>query len=236
MRKIRITPEGLTLFERVMRSCPPRASNGGQETKRLLYNLANEKKDLNVGEFLKKLNVMDLSGTVFGHFFGIAEKLGVNEIDEQFVVEYFSGEFHSAEIIRKVDEGAIDVDMDLMKKIEPLYKWFVIVSHLLMPAYLLGFSETGFIVRYQNGERNFNIKNLIPFSGDFLVFEKETLVWTHLSSIIGKADEKLAKIALESQKKNEFFQEAYRKVSRNGINAEALIAYHVWAKKAHNLF
>lgn len=231
MKKI-ITAEGIALFDRVIRSCPPRMSNSGLEAKAKLFALSKSGKNISVDYFLERLEIKDFSKSVFGHFFDVAEKLGVNEIDDRFVVEYFSGEFHSLEIAKKIEEG----DIKLMEEISPLFKWYVTVMHMLMPCHIENLSESGFAVRYNNGEISFAIKNLIPYGCDLFGYEKNDLVWVHLSSVIGKADKKLAEIALESQEKNVVFQKACRKIPKGGLDVRALVQYSHWAKEACKMF
>lgn len=231
-KKIRITAKGLDLLERIIRSCPPRMSNSGLEAKRVLYDISKNGEAIFFDQFVRRLGITDLSGSVFGHFYEVASLVGVGEIDERFVVEYFSGEFHSSEIARKIERG----DIELMKQVDPFYEWRVIVAHLLMPGFLEEVSETGFSVRYENGDISFIIGSLLPYGSDFLSFEKDMLVWVHLSSIIGRADPGLANVALESQKGNKLFREACTKVAKSGMDARALIQYSSWAKKACELF
>jgi len=231
-KEMKITAKGLFLLERIIRSCPPRISNGGLGTKKMLFSLAKEKKDLFANDLLEKLQIKDFFGSVFSHFFGVAEELGVSKIDERFIVEYFSGEFHFSEITRKIEEG----DIELMKYITPLFRHYVKITHLLMPVSIRGLVGNSFLVRYENGDMKFNILSLVPYKEDLPMFKKDTLVWMHLSSIVGIADKNLAEIALESQQRNASFWQACQKVSKIGIDTEALIQYNVWARDAFYLF
>lgn len=232
MEKMIMTAKGIYLLERIIRSCPPRMSNSGLEAKERLFALSKSGKNISIDYFLEELEIKDLSESVFGHFLGAAEHLGVSEINDQFVVEYFAGEFHSSEIARKMEEG----DIRLMEEISSLFKWYVTVMHMLMPCHIENLSKLGFAVRYDNGEMNFTIKNLIPYGCDLFGYEKDDLVWVHLSSVIGKADKKLAEIALESQEKNVVFQKACRKIPKSGLDARVLIQYSHWAKEACKMF
>lgn len=232
MEKMIMTAKGIYLLERIIRSCPPRMSNSGLEAKERLFALSKSGKSVFVSDFLERLEIEDLSKSVFGHFIDTAEELGVDKIDDRFVVEYFSGEFHSAEIARKVEEG----DIELMKYITPLFKHYVTITHLLMPVSLEGLTENSFIAKYENEDMKINILSLVPYKEDLPVLEKNALVWMHLSSIIGIADRELAKVALESQRRNISFWQACQKVSKIGVDTEALIQYNVWAKKAFDLF
>jgi hypothetical protein len=231
-QKMKITAKALVLLERIIRSCPPRMSNSGREAKNVLYKLSQRGEDLSWEDFLGELKIDNLSESVFGHFHNTAECMGVDEIDECFVVEYFSGEFHFKEIVRKIENN----DVKLMEIIDPFARERISVAHLLRPGFLEDISGEGFSVRYENGDNSFITKNLFPYKADMSCFEKGSLVWIHLVSIIGLADRVMAKVALDSQEKNQPFIESCKPFLENGLDAGLLSTYSAWAENACGLF
>ena len=111
--KMKMTAEGLSLFERIIRSCPPRMSNSGLQAKERLFALSKSGKSIFVSDFLERLEIKDPSKSVFGHFFNTARKLGVDEIDEAFAAateeaEEGSEEWQAAEAERDRALAALD--------------------------------------------------------------------------------------------------------------------------------
>jgi len=232
-RKIFFDVPGLVFFERLMRSCPPRSTNGGREFKEKLFLCSQEEKiQSDFASLMDKLGVIGWQETTFGHFFHYLIGQNTEVIGEREVIGYFGGMPHFNNISQKLESGQIDIP----KSLGANYPFAVSVIHTLLLVTIESLDANLINARYENSEMSVLVHNLLPLAEFKNKMEAGMRVWTHLGSIVAvSADQGAEEFSLKLQKDSEKFMQICARFEEKGINT-ARLHYRAWAEIASTLF
>lgn len=224
MDSIMIVSSGLSLFEKVLRSCPPEATNGGESGKKYLSGLVQSVRQIKFKKFIEGLELENFELSIFGYLYKIAKKDGRIVIDEQFIAYFFGGEPH----IKRVMEAMQWKDFSFTE--DKLYPQKSLVSHVLLPGEVVEIREKWIDVVYRNDDFSILLSNLIPLE-DVTDLKRGDRVLCHHSSVLSLASSRVESYLLDIQEKSLDFMNACNAIATKGIDHRNMIS-HPWAKRA----
>ena len=227
MSKKKITVDGLFLLERVVRSCVPTPNNGGMASRDYLIELVKKGQEISYESFLKgfpsQICPVGLYN-VYDHLGSFASEKEVNEIDGEFVLNFFAGNQH-------IERAEYDVrEEKIAEIIGKRYALKDFVSHVLLPVIVTEKSKEFFCAKYVNGHLSFPLKNLVAFPEESYRIKVGDIVLVHYASIISSnIDYDMAQLIFAIQYENKEFMKACMAISNDGIDHQKMLHF-AWAK------
>lgn len=231
LKTIHFTVPGLVFFEKAMRSCPPKTSNGGRESKEKFFQFAKQAKEIGLVELMERSGVVGWENTTFGHFYNDLRKNKINVVTEMTVAGYFGGPAHISNINEKIERGQIENLNGVAKS----YIDHVLFVHTLISATVREVLENGYSAEYENGGITVVLNNLLSLS-DAAPIKVGQKVWTHLGSIIsGSVDPEIERRLQLLQGSNLKFKQICDSLHMSNVDV-AELHYYAWARVASKLF
>jgi hypothetical protein len=228
MNNIVITPEGLFFLERIVRSCTPTLTNGGMLGKEYLLSLVKNGSEITYDEFKRSFPKSNFNCTglynVYDQLESVATEIGKNKIDANFILDFFSGDYH-------IERAGCDVKGSLFNGMKENYVNMEYISHILLPVEISEIGTDFFSAKYSNGNCFFEIKNLVAFQEEKEKIKIGDVVLAHYASIVFSGLEKDVEVRMLSvQARNVVFMDACRLISEAGIDHSKMLHFP-WAKK-----
>jgi len=190
-----ITPDGLDLLWRIMKTCPATPLNGGQHAKEHLQKLCANGQDVLGCELRLAISnelLCECEGEtdIYTHLLENTYKNSIGIIE---VMEYFGGNIHGEKILADTKKGGLPEK----------YALKVIYGHALVPividdpSTLISIDDNGTI-----------IENLLTFSDDNTKYNQGDIALMHYGFIIGKATAAQMDVLNNINKKSPLFLKA----------------------------
>lgn len=232
MSAIKIKPKGLFFLERIVRSCVPTPNNGGMASREYLLKLAKKGEKIEFDSFRDEFPLVNSCPVglynVYDHIREAAEKDGLTEIDEDFILDFFSGNYH-------IERASYDIREEKIAEIVgKKYAVMDYVAHVLLPVTISEIRNDFFSATYSNGGCSFEIRSLVAFPEEKEKIKLGDFVLIHYASIVFAGVEKdVVSRMLAAQFKHDEFMNACKSISASGIDHSKMLHFP-WAKRLVN--